>query len=146
MRFIILACLLFSTVVNAQTIYVCDKAGKRIMSDQPCDKLGATINHIRTPESYAPLTTVVGLTPGQQQKSNEIKFRHDQNEAKWKAEREASRRATERADAENSVICNRLNTEKINIVSQLRQNSTQWLNDRHRQVNDEMYQRRCKTL
>jgi hypothetical protein len=137
---------LLASVVSAQDIHVCMKDGKKIMTDQPCERIGAVTKQIRTPDSFRPLTVIGGVTPGERQLMQQYKARDAAENALWEADRARDREAARQQAAANQRRCDQLNAEKNNIVVQLRQNSTQWLNDRHRAVNDEMYRLNCQTL
>ncbi|MBW7902274.1 MAG: hypothetical protein H3C26_12385 [Rhodocyclaceae bacterium] len=136
-----------SPAVAQDIIYVCVKDGRELMTDRPCEVLGATTKRIRTPESFTPLSVIGGgLTTGERRMLREYEARNDALDREHEARRLADREAANRADALNVAECRRLDAVKKSIVNQQRQHSTQWLTDRHREINDEMYRRRCKTL
>lgn len=145
----ICCCLLgmLSVPAVAQDIHVCVKDGREFMADRPCDVFGARTKQIRTPESFKPLSVIGGgLTSGERRMMQEYKARDDARDREYEAQRLVDRQAAQQADARNSAECRRLDAEKKRIIEQQRQYSTQWLTDRHREINDEMYRRRCKTL
>lgn len=137
---------LLASVASAQTVHVCQKDGRKIMTDSPCDRIGAETMQIRTQDSFRPLTVITGISPRERQTLNQYKARDAVNNAQWEADRRADREAARQQEAAKNSNCARLNAEKNSIVAQLRQNSTQWLNDRHRTVNDEIGRMGCSML
>lgn len=128
-------------------IYVCVKDGRELMTDRPCEVLGATTKRIRTPESFKPLSVIGGgLTTGERRMLRDYEARNDALDRDHEARKLADREAANRADALNVAECRRLDAEKKRVIERQRQFSTQGLTDRHREINDEMYRRRCKTL
>lgn len=132
--------------VFAQDIHVCRKDGKQIMTDRPCADLGAETKTIRKPESFRPLSGGGGLTDAERRMAEQYRQRDEIENQQRQAQIAQHRERASLDEAQNKAVCQNLDQEKNRIVAALRQNSTQWLNDRHRAVNDEMYRRRCETL
>lgn len=137
------AAALLSITATAQTIHVCQKDGKQIMTDQTCDKIGAETKAVRPPASFEPLNTYIGVTETERQRLAEIKARHEAAEQQWQAQRDTARIKSQAATANKDATCKGLVAEKDQVVAALRHNSTQFLNDRHRRINDEIYRLNC---
>lgn len=142
----VLLLLAVASEARAQTVHVCEKGGKRIWTDRPCAEIGAETKQIRKPESFTPLSGGGGLTPGERMLMQQYRARDQAAQVQWDAERANDRQQAMRQAAQSQARCNQLNSEKNSIVIQQRQNSTQWLNDRRRAIDDEMYRLRCETL
>jgi len=130
----------------AQTVYYCSQSGKRIITDTPCEKMGMNTKRIRDSSDFQGRTGLGGLTDGEKRMAAEAKQQDQVREAEWQQNKMAEAAEREHSERINDSVCRNLDAEKKQVVAQLRANSTQWLNDRHRKINDEMYRRRCKTL
>lgn len=149
MKSLLLALLIASPTIgtgHAQTLYHCIKAGKKVFTDQPCETQGATQQKRVDYEELPPVNTSRSLT------SNEIN-RAQQIGQRLNAERQADEQQRQQLivqaaeqEKSNQWACSQLEAQKKRVISRQRQFSTDSLNAEHKRINDEMYDRKCKTL
>ena len=131
---------------HAQTLYHCVKAGEKVFTDQPCEAHGATQQKRVEFLDLPPINTSRSLTPSEINRSQRL-------DERLKSQRQADERQRQHLIAQaaeqekhNQWACNQLDSLKKRVISQQRQFSTDALNAEHKRINDEMYDRKCKTL
>lgn len=144
-KIILALALVFSTVVHGQTFYHCTKDGKKIISDQPCG-IGAKEQKRVDISQMPPINTSQALTESQKQQGQQIDQRNRQQQQIDEQNRQNQIAKQQQEQEINQRVCKDLDRYKNQIISQQRQRSTDWLNSEHKRVNDEMYDRKCKTL
>ena len=135
----ILAVLALSDV-NAQAIfYHCIKDGKKLVADRPCDELGAREQKRVDPAELTPLSTSQSLTPSERARAQTLDQRLKNEDRHYQARRQAT---AQQADSKKQE-CDSLYELKASIVAQQRSWSSDYLNQRHREVNDKIYRLGC---
>jgi len=150
-RVVLLAILIFSSVtVSADVIYYCTKDGKKLVTDKPCQELGAQEKKRVNAEDLRPLNTTRGLTQGDLNRSQEIDDRLDRRNQADAENREERRAQAQVEQAQGKAACSGLEQEKKNIVvaqrSPLSSQAQDYYRERLRWVNDELYRLNCETL
>lgn len=142
--------LLGSFAVNAGEIYYCVKNGKKIMSDQSCDKFDASEQkHVYT-ENMPPLNISQGLTQNQINKVRLIDEANRQQALIDEHQRIANQRQAQLQQLNDKNTCMALENRKKQILSAQRApnniSSLNYYQEELRKTNDELYRLHCKTL
>ena len=130
-------------LADAQVFYHCSQGGRKLVSDRPCEEQGAKETKRVNAEDMTPLSTADGLSKEERRKGDAVSNRLERESQKRQAERDRSRAFDAQAREQNRGRCNNLYKEKESIVNQQRSMSNDWLNERHRKVNDEIYRLKC---
>lgn len=142
--------ILASLTAHADAIYYCNKNGKKIVTDRPCEEFGAQEKRRINPQDLPPLSTSQGLRPDQIEQARQIDQRNQQQAQIDEQQRQAMQRQAQAQQGQKSQICASLESHKQSLIAAQRMpNSMQTLNyyrEELRKVNDELYARRCETL
>ena len=134
-------------LAHAQSVYYCkDGAGRQIVTDQPCSVHGSSTVQVRQPNSYVPLSGGGGLTDAERNTAAQYKQRDALEDASIQVQRQQARQVVNQQAVQNDARCRQLENDRVSIKNQQRQNSTDWLSERLRLVNDEIYRLNCKTM
>ena len=128
---------------NAQTVYYCNKAGKKIITDQPCDKHGAAQTKSVTSQEMPPLNVSQGLSQKEKQKGQAVTERLKREDSQFQQEREQQKARDQEQRRNNERVCAQLWRYKERIIAQQRAMNSEYWNSEHRRVNDEIYRREC---
>ena len=131
---------------EAQTLYHCIKAGKKVFTDQPCETHGATQQKRIDYQDLPPVNTSRSLTPNEINRSQQLGERLNAQRQADEQQRQQLIAKAQQQEEDNQRVCKELDRYKNQIIAQQRQRNTDWLNAEHKRINDEMYDRKCKTL
>ena len=134
-----LAVLAITSADAQEVFYHCMKDGKKLVADRPCHELGAREQKRVDPADLTPLSTSQSLTPSERARSQALDQRLRNEDQHYQARRQA---AVQQADSKKQE-CDSLHEVKASIVAQQRAWSSDYLNQRHREVNDKIYRLGC---
>lgn len=140
------ATLLVTQAANADGIYYCTKNGKKIMTDQPCQNLGANQSKYTAYENLQPLNTMAPPSHNAIQRAKEF----DQEQTRRQPDQGNQQRQASVQAEQNKAQCRELEQQKQAIVAQQRMPQQGSMHDylrRQREgVDAEIYRRQCETL
>lgn len=141
---------LASFSANADAIYYCNKNGKKIVTDRPCEDLGAQEKKRINPEDLPPLSTSRGLTANQIEQSKQIDQRYHQQSQIDDQQRQIKQQAAQSQKANNKAVCVSLDRQKQSIISAQRAPNSGAMHDYYREqrrkIDDEIYRLGCETM
>lgn len=135
--------LMTGATFSQDTIYYCQKGGKKLVSDRPCDEHGAKQTKKVYAEDLYPISSGGGLSPSARVRVQQIDARLAKKNVrhKWPSRQQSSRLGRELEQKER--ICAELYRQKENIISRQRVHNTERFNEKHRKVNDQIYKNGC---
>ena len=129
---------------NVDAVYYCMKDGKKIISDSPCENHSADEEQRRY---YVRTDVQPGIASAQQLEREKAVLKRMEDDRKIRevaAEKRVQARAqSNEAEQKKERICNSLYAEKDSIKAIQRQLNSDYWNQRHREVDDEIYYRKC---
>lgn len=144
---IAISLLLACQVANASGVYYCAKDGRKIMTDQPCDSLGANQKKYIRYDEFRPLSTME--SPTERDKQQADRFYHEEQNRRRPDSGYRPQQANVEAE-QNKAQCHQLEQQKQAIIAQQRMPQQGSMHDylrRQREgVDTEIYRRKCETL
>ena len=140
----LLGCFFLVGSASAQSaFYYCNKGGKKLVSDRPCEEQGAKLTKKVRPEELYPISSGGSLSESARARVNQIdnRLRNEEYQHQQRMQAAAENYGWQQQNKKNT--CDEPYREKEWVVSQQRQHSTPWLNERHRQINNRIYENGC---
>lgn len=140
----LLVCFFMTSVASGQSaFYYCNKGGKKLVSDRPCEEQGAKLTKKVRPEELYPISSGGSLSESARARVNQIdnRLRNEEYQHQQRMQAAAENYGWQQQNKKNT--CDELYREKERIVSWQRQHSTPWLTERHHQINNRIYENEC---
>ncbi|WP_263770054.1 hypothetical protein [Propionivibrio soli] len=143
---LVLVMLLCSGSACAQeVIYHCLKDGRKMVTDQPCADLGAQERKRVNTSDMPPLNTSQGLSVEERQREQGIRERLYREGQQYEQIREQQKAVAAAEERERVRLCDSLWRQKKAVIAQQRAYSSDYWNERHRIVNDRIYELNCSS-
>ncbi|MDR2113626.1 MAG: hypothetical protein LBQ62_11125 [Candidatus Accumulibacter sp.] len=141
--FAVFLCLSSSVALPQSIIYHCMKDGKKLVSDQPCEKFGSEEKKRVRSSQMPPLNTAQGLTKNERKHGQAVTDRLRNEEWQRRAIREYQESEAAEERKRNEKKCSDLWYYKEQIINQQRRKNDEYWNEEHRKVNDEIFHLNC---
>ncbi len=123
--------------------YYCNKGGKKLVSDRPCEEQGAKLTKKVRPEELYPISSGGSLSENGRERVKQIddRLRNEESQYQKRMQKSVENHARQQHDKER--ICGKLNKQKERIISRQRIHSTPQLNNRHKTIDNKLYEYGC---
>ena len=141
----LLGCFSMISMASAQSaFYYCDKGGKNLVSDTPCESQSAKMIKKVAPEELYPISSGgKGLSDSERRRVQQIDNRlRDENRRHQRLMQKSAESYTKQ-QRDKKRICDNLYRQKERIAAQQRIRSTGKLNERYRTINDRLHEKGC---
>jgi hypothetical protein len=141
--FSLIAGLFLAVPAYSQVFYHCTKDGKKLVTDRPCERFGATENKRINANDMPPLNTSKSLSENEKRQGQVVTDRLNQSGREHIQQRtyEKQKAAEEKKITEKK--CADLWRYKQELVEKQRKRNSEWLNKEFRRVNDEIFRLNC---
>lgn len=143
-KLFLLSCIFVVSAASAQSaFYYCNKGGRKLVSDRPCEEQGAELTKKVSPEELYPISSGGGLSENDRKRVKQINDRLRNEESQHQKRMQKSVENHVRQEHDKERICGKLNKQKEKIISQQRIRSTSQLNNRHKAIDNKLYEYGC---